>query len=193
MLFASLGMGPLIDRPTRISATGSATLLDHIYSNQRHLTGFIIESDVSDHYCTGLYPDKFNKRKHIPTERIAPLHDNRSLKYLRKYLQCVNWESVTNDNSTSAFNKFNAIMEEANLICCPPVSTKLRSTPKELWFIPGLLRSRYVKEKLYRKCRQKNTPENWSKYRNYRNCYNRCLRSAKVRYYNQEFDKTGKN
>jgi hypothetical protein len=84
-------------------------------------------------------------------------------------------------------------MEEANLICCPPVSTKLRSTPKEPWFIPGLLRSRYVKEKLYRKCRQKNTPENWSKYRNYRNCYNRCLRSAKVRYYNQEFDKSGKN
>jgi hypothetical protein len=60
LTFAEMGLGPLIDQPTRIN-NKSATLIDHIYSSNHKLSGFILGTDISDHFTTGLYPDQFKQ------------------------------------------------------------------------------------------------------------------------------------
>jgi hypothetical protein len=60
MTFAELGLGPLIDQPTRTTFK-RATLLDQIYCSNRKLSGFILETDISDHFTVGLFHDKIFK------------------------------------------------------------------------------------------------------------------------------------
>jgi hypothetical protein len=62
LTFAEMGLGPLIDQPRRIN-NKSATLIDHIYSSNRKRSDFILETDISDHFTTGFYPDQFKKLK----------------------------------------------------------------------------------------------------------------------------------
>jgi hypothetical protein len=47
--FAQLKLGPLIDIPTRCNKH-SSTLIDHVYASSKKLTGFVLETDISDHY-----------------------------------------------------------------------------------------------------------------------------------------------
>jgi hypothetical protein len=56
MHFSFIGMGPLIDRPTRVTAN-SANIIDHIYSNNCKVSGFILETDTTDHFTVGLVTD----------------------------------------------------------------------------------------------------------------------------------------
>jgi hypothetical protein len=60
MTFAELGLGPQIDQATRTKFK-SATLLDQIYCSNRKLSGFILETDISDHFTVGLFHDKIFK------------------------------------------------------------------------------------------------------------------------------------
>ncbi len=67
-LFSS-GFLPIIVKPTRITAS-SATLIDHIYTNNVTATGHsgIIVTDVSDHFGT-FYMTRSNVRKHHPKNK----------------------------------------------------------------------------------------------------------------------------
>jgi hypothetical protein len=93
----------------------------------------------------------------IDISRTAPLHDPRSLTYLRTFLRCVDWRPVLEDDTPTPLATFDALLNEANLICCPPTTKTLKNRHIEPWFTRGFMRSRFVKEKLHRHARQKNT------------------------------------
>jgi hypothetical protein len=93
--------------------------------------------------------------KSTDISRTAPLHDPRSLTSLRTFLQCIDWRPVLEDNTPTAFASFDALLNEANLICCPPTTKILKTRPIEPWFTRGFMRSRFVEEKLHRQARQK--------------------------------------
>jgi hypothetical protein len=107
---------------TKVVKMDRFTLLSSKTESNRKLSGFILETDISDHFTTGLYPDQFKKLKSTDISRTAPRHDPRSLTYLRTVLQCVDWRPVLEDNTQTAFATFDALLNEANLICCPPTT-----------------------------------------------------------------------
>jgi hypothetical protein len=87
--FAALGMGHTIDQPTRISEK-SATLIDNIFTSDRCMSGFILQTDITDHMILGICPKIGVKHEtHRLSEKTysAPLQDTRSVSYLRDYLK----------------------------------------------------------------------------------------------------------
>lgn len=185
--FCGLEMGPLIDKPTRVTSN-SSSLIDQIFCQRRDLTGFIMESDCSDHYTTGMRARKKDYKTKITQEVCAPLQDPRSLNYLKQFLSCVNWSPVLNDNSIRSFDSFESIMQEATQICCPVTAKAAATAPKEPWFSRGLMTSRFKKEKLHKLARKskKNSLE-WAQFKLFRNLYYRTIRAAKIRHYKQSF------
>jgi hypothetical protein len=183
--FAQLKLGPLIDIPTQYKKH-SSTLIDHVYASSKKLTGFVMEADISDHYTVGLHTDQFQKTKQ---ERSREASMQLLLGYLKQYLRCQDWSTVLNDNTINAFSTFELILAEAYNLCCPVTSKTLKTRPLEPWFTPGLLKSRYTKEKYHRIARKKNTVKTWDIFHKYRNVYKRIILTAKILYYGKEFTK----
>jgi hypothetical protein len=103
--FASLGMGHTKDQPTRICEK-SATLIDNIFTSDRCMSGFILQTDITDHMTLGICPKigvKHETHKLSEKNYLAPLQDTRSLSYPRDYLKTAKWESVTSHLSVNAF------------------------------------------------------------------------------------------
>jgi hypothetical protein len=119
-----------------------------------------------------------------------PLQDKSSLDYFKRYLECVNWDIVLNDNSTAAFVSFDKIISDANQICCPTIRKVLSNSPIEPWFSKSMLRSRATKEKLYKKAKSSGDTVKWQFYKRFCNVYNRVIRASKLKYYTTEFSKS---
>ena len=82
----SIGLYPLVDRPTRIS-NHSFSLIDNIFTNvtNHKVTGGILVSDITDHlpifvFCTHPNPNrvdqKSNVKKRIINETLSSLSHN---------------------------------------------------------------------------------------------------------------------
>jgi hypothetical protein len=50
--FCAAGLGPLIDRPTRITQN-SQSCIDYVFSNIRGATGFVLDCYIADHLAHG--------------------------------------------------------------------------------------------------------------------------------------------
>ena len=86
-VFAERGLGSLIDIPTRLFKK-SATCIDHIYTDIKSTTSYVIENDISDHYTIALtLNSKSTKDKSLPETYNSPLHDDRSLNFLKDYFK----------------------------------------------------------------------------------------------------------
>jgi hypothetical protein len=147
--FASLGMGHTIDQPTRICEK-SATLIDNIFTSDRCMSGFILQTDITDHMTLGICPkigEKHETHKLSEKTYSAPLQDTRSLSYLRDYLKTAKWESVTSDLSVNAFTTFQSKIKEATSICCPLTEKTFKAKPIEPWYSLCLLNSKYTLSK----------------------------------------------
>jgi hypothetical protein len=75
--FCAIGLGQLINQPTRITQT-TATCIDHVFSSVRGTSGFILEADIADHLVVGIFPASKTKtkkflKKYSPHFRI-PAH-----------------------------------------------------------------------------------------------------------------------
>ena len=190
--FAEKGLYPLINNPTRIHRN-VGTCIDHAYAANRSFSGFIIETDITDHYTIGLKIEKQKKLKNKNKTIRRPMHDPRSIDYLKQYLRCVNWSEVCEDKTVTAFEKFERILEEGMNICCPIETKDIKNKITiEPWYTDGLLTSRKTKEKLLKDHRKQKTDLTWNNLRTYRNVYNRTIRAAKKIYYDRQF-KMAKN
>lgn len=179
-----LGVPNLIHNPTRITDK-SSTAIDLIFTNDRQAEAGIIETDITDHLTT--YISLFTKREAL-SHRLMPLHDFRSLNYLKDMLKCIKWESVTGCDTIEAFDIFESILHDARDICCPN-EQKFNKKVKfnEPWFSRGLRVSRAHKERLFSKTRHKKGTQNWLKYIEYRRVYNNLCKKAKIEFYFSEF------
>ena len=191
-VFAERGLGSLIDIPTRIFKK-SATCIDHIYTDIKSSASFVIENDISDHFTVSLtLNSKATKNKSLPETYDAPLHDERSLDYLKQYFRAygksTEWKEILNCKTPEAFDLFEKVLREAILICCPTVTKNRSKIPINPWFTPELIELRAEKEKLHRKARTKRTDESWEAYRETNKWYNKECRKAKNEYYAEQIN-----
>ena len=191
-VFAERGLGSRIDIPTRFFKK-SATCIDHIYTDIKSATAFVYENDISDHYTTCItLNNKATKTKSLPETYRSPLHDDRSLEYLRDYLKAygksTKWKEVLSCKTPKAFDIFETILKEAIQICCPTVLKNRSKIPINPWFSPDLIKRRSEKEKLHRKARTNKSDENWEAYRTINKQYNKECRKAKNDYYAEQID-----
>lgn len=180
-----LGLPNLIANATRITEK-SSTALDLIITNENVAEAGIIETDITDHLTTYL---TILTKKEALSSKMMPLHDIRSLNYLKNLLKCIDWSPVLNDNSDESFKTFEKILHESRDICCPnEEKLNIKARPNEPWFSRGLRVSRKTKEKLFTKTRKKKGTPNYEKYITYRRIYNNLCKKAKIEYYFREFN-----
>ena len=187
----------IIDIPTRENKR-TQTTIDHIYTNMKSARSFVYTTTISDHYTTAATINAKNpKSKTRPETLERPEHNERSFGYLKDYLKAIRkstmWEEILSCNGIEVFDRFEKILNEALLICCPIVKKNKRKIPINPWMTLELLEMRAQKEKLLRKARQKRTDAAWESFKTYNKEYSKKCREAKTTYYKNEFDKNKYN
>ena len=184
----SLGLIPLITKPTRISKE-SATLIDHIYTNKINssATSGIILTDIADHF--GVFTLLSNN---IP-KKSSPSIEYRSFKnenttYFNQLLSNYEYANVMNiDEVNEAYANFidvytNCFEQAFPLKKTNPQNKYIR---KEPWMTDGLLVSSNHKKKLFKIKLHKPTDINILRYKNYCTVFNSVRRKRKKIYYTE--------
>ena len=108
------GFVPLITKPTRIFRS-SATLIDHIYSNNipSDSQSGIIVTDVADHF--GIFHTVRNKTKHLQNlQKKSRIFSDTNLALFKQYLDQSDFSSIlTIDNPNNAYETFIDLYKQA--------------------------------------------------------------------------------
>ena len=166
-------MLPKITRPTRITPH-SATLIDHIYSNdnrptsQNDISGIII-TDVADHFGTFHI---VSKCKQTPVQTYSQIRQMKTenISKFNNILANADYSSILlADCPNYAYHSFIEIYTNAFNQACPVKSIK---TPKiyiklEPWVTNGTLTSSLTKSKLLKKKLKKPTEQNINTFKKY--------------------------
>ena len=192
----SCGFLPVILKPTRITHS-SATLIDHIYTNDIANPGIssIILTDVADHLGTAYFTKlKLNRRSVKPIKRR--LFSERNIATFKHKLLNGNFDNIKNLNCPDeAYSKFMELyldyFNESFPLCeFKPNSNNLKREP---WFNDDLLVSAKLKNKLYSKKLKKPTEPNIERYKDHLREYNKQKRITKNSYYRTMLDKNKHN
>ncbi len=187
----------IISKPTRI-ANKSATIIDHIITSSINPThkSVILTSKISDHFPVIYFPDlcinATPKPEFVESRDFSFLNLDR----FRANLLNLNWNSVIESNDTqTAFNNFSTLFFNLYDLYFPIVCKKFDVNYHRLenWMTRGILISR--KEKI-RLCNiSLNHPSIYtkSKFKTYRNLYNKVICTAKKIYYEAELVKHQSN
>ena len=191
----SQGFLPKITRPTRITPH-SATLIDHIYSNdnrptfQNNISGIII-TDVADHFgtfhivskCKQTPVQTYSKIRQMKTDNILKFNNILANEYYTSVLlaDCPNY----------AYHNFMEIYTNAFNRACPIKSIK---TPKNIFFIikrepwvtNDILTSSLTKSKLLKRKLKKPTEHNINAFKKYCMVFDKVKKMAKESYFNSE-------
>ena len=147
------GYLPVITKPTRVT-DHSATLLDHIYSNNKSLnyTSGIVITDVADHFGT-FYVSR--KKAHVKVSNIKYIRQMKAENFIHfnQLLAATDFSPVLAcDCPNEAYNKFICVYDNAFNIALPTKRIKLlrKYIKREPWMTQGLLNSSLNKSKLLR-------------------------------------------
>ena len=173
MMF-SLGLYPLIDKPTRIT-DHSATLIDNIFTNEldSKINSGLLISDISDHlpiFEVCKYPDinRISNQKHTLIRQT----DKSCIDALKNELILHNWDGVMGSTDVNiAYDNF--IKTFVNLYDkhCPVknICSNINVNKIKPWFTTGLRNACKKKNNLYRKflqCRKKSAEDRYKVYKN---------------------------
>lgn len=180
----------LITTPTRCTASGQASLIDHALSNL--LTSpdaGVIEVSITDHYPVFV---RLNFVSHENDVCLTRKKVNTSL--FVELISNSDWSAVTNvTHPEVAFDELCAIITRA-LAASSSITTckKNTSTPYSPWMTFSLLRCLRKKDNLYKKTKRQpfNLPLK-IRFRNYSNTLARLLKDAKRRFYENEVHRAG--
>lgn len=136
----SLGMYPLIDRPSRITCT-SATLIDNIFTNELqhdHISGLLI-NDTSDHLP--VFSIKKCNLERNPVKKFIMIRNNNkeAINAFGKALEEKIWDEVYENNDTNeCFNTFLDYFTKCYNEHCPIRKVKISNKKKyKPWFTNG--------------------------------------------------------
>ena len=173
----SLGLYPLIDKPTRITAY-SATLIDNIFTNELDSTissGLII-NDISDHlpiFAICKYKDV--QRTQSPKFRLIRKTSDSCIAALKDGLLTSNWDNVTNEEDVNmAYNHFIERFQTSYEKCCPVKKVRV----DVINGYKGLCNACRKKKNLYNKFLQNRTNTAEMKYKAYKNKLTPVLRNC---------------
>ena len=185
----SIGLYPLIDRPTRI-INHSFTLIDNVFTNvtNHRVTSGILVSDITDHlpifvFCTYPNPNradqKFNVKKRIINENTLLSLSNNLAE------EC--WDNVFRSADVdTAYGEFMTTFSKQYNICCPMKTVRNSFTRRDKpWITNGLKNACHKKNRLYKQflCSRSHTCE--EKYKTYKNKLTSILRTAEKEYYSK--------
>ena len=197
LLDLTMGLGylQLISKVTRIQGE-SATLLDHIFSNDNLVNtsaGVIIDS-YSDHFII-FSSLNFEKNKPEHSAGFSRCMKPESINNFKAALNNLSWADVLDKNCpNAAYDSFWETFSTLFDIFFPLHQVKFNKNihPLNPYMTPGLMVSRRRKLKLYRLSKSKPTPENIRKFQIYRNIYNKTCRKSKQMYFEKKiYDSKG--
>ncbi len=184
----SAGLLPTMTKPTRI-VHDKATLIDNIYvdnANASNSVSAIILADMSDHLPCLLLLDKKCKKQQGPVTTTKHSLSALNIEKIKSDLVTTDWTFLSTLNVEDSFKAF---IEKVNLILDKYAPLKTKTIPskyiiRDKWMTPGLLKSSFVLDKMYKKCigKSKDSIEH-ADYVTYRNRYNSLKRFAKKKYY----------
>ena len=188
-LATSFGLIQCINRATRI-ADNSATLIDlcllkNLLPNL--LFSGVLAIDIADHFGTfvAIRTDKIKKRKDAPTKKRL-INPTTKLSFFN-CLSALDWNEVTNlECPDLAYQRFYGIFIKFYLINFPLTLCNQSNKdfiPKQPFMTQGMLRCRSKKEELARAAKASPTPNLIEIYKNYRNIYNKTIKTASKIYY----------
>ena len=195
-LFAN-GFLPIIVKPTRITVS-SATLIDHIYSNNVTATGHsgIIITDVSDHFGTfyithskdGNKPPKNKNRKRIFSENNI---DTFKINLSHTDFSTI-FQTMCPDD---AYNEFMKLYIDAFNISFPMVETrpKNKHMKQQPWITTGLIESSKTKAKLFSRKLSTPSDHNIKAYKDFNIIHKRLTRRMKASYYQNILEENKNN
>ena len=187
---------PLITLPTRIKQQ-SATLIDHIWTNQicsNYNTGIIINS-LSDHFPVFYIEETKQPKAKLP-ETVTRNINCKTIPPFCKLLQSTSWHNVVNEsNPKIAFDNFFEKINGVRDISFPEIKMKpkVNRFKHSPFMTKGLLVSHKRKERLFAKKVKNPSDINLNKFKVYNTIYNKVRRSAKIKYYDNQFNKFIKN
>ena len=183
----SLGLYPLIDRPSRIT-NQSSTLIDNIFTNAKeynNVSGLLV-NDITDHlpifaFCD--YPDLKRQEKKLHTKKRV-INKN-TIDLLADNLSEVDWDNVLNLSEVDlAYNAFLSTFVHLYNQCCPIRLVKHSSCKNDKpWLTNSLRNACHKKKLLYKKCLRSRTLTAEQKYKLYKNKLTTILRFAEKSYY----------
>ena len=158
----------------------------------------IIVSDLSDHFVllsSFSTSDKLKKPKPSPFFFKRILSDN-NINSLRDALRLNNWDEVhSQTNVNSAFSLFISKFIELYDTHCPLKEFKFnkKHMPINDFMNDALLKCRSFKQYLFRLKQTTKTAENITRYKHYKNRYNKAVRRARVHNYHSQIKSAGRD
>ena len=180
---------PTITRPTRICQS-TATLIDNIFMSRnlhKYFESAIILDDISDHLplLVLLKQTKLLDNKPINVES-RKLNEN-TIMLIKQKLFHVNWTRLLNaTNCSENFDIFSSKLNKIMDSVSPLVKVKISAKRKycEPWMTRGLEISSHCKLCLYKETLKATAMcKDITRYKEYRNMYNRIKRCLKLHYY----------
>jgi hypothetical protein len=155
----------------------------------------ILTKRISDHFPFVTFTCA-NKRDIKKTEcTIRDLSDTNIARF-KDTLSRLSWDTVTNDpNPDSAFTNFLDTFKDIHNLHFQPRTVKFNKNLHKIepWLTKGILTSRRNKLNLEKQHARNPTVENWNLFKNYRNLYNKVIRTSKKQYYNEALINNSKN
>ena len=168
-LFSDLGLVSLVN--TRTHKAGN--ILDLILTNRQDLIKNVsIEPDVlcpSDHYTLTFKLHKARNRKKTVRKRVF-VYSKGDWVSVNRDLGNTNWPQIlSSNNMTENLNTFKSIVDITLRKYIPVVNIKSRGEPK--WFDSEIREMSRVKDRLRKRARESQVPEDQEAFKNYRALY----------------------
>ena len=189
----SNGYLQLINHPTRVSNhvnQNSASLIDHCWTNNisRSYKSGLINTYISDHFPIFHFLSA-KKIKQSPKTFITRDFSATNIEIFKDNLSNIDFTNVIQENNAQLsydyfhdkfFSLYDVIFTEKEI-------KFNRNVHKiEPWMSTGLLTSRQQKNKLSKIFSRRPTPENYDKFKVYKNMYNKLIRAMKKLYYHNQ-------
>jgi hypothetical protein len=192
----SNGCIQIVAKPTRICNT-AASCIDHFITKCKMdvFNTKILLSNISDHLPIFFNTDyvKLNtKHKNIVTRDFS---ENNIQRFATQLAMC-DWTPISNSNDPEiAFNLFTDQFNHVHTQFFNPITIRFNKNvhKREKWMTVGLLKSRINKLNLAKICYTEPSAVNKSKYKDYRNLYNKLIRISKKMYYERVLNENIRN
>ena len=192
-LITSNGYMPCIDKPTRIAAsTNSATLIDNLYIRGavKVTESFVMSSSISDHLPIMILTDSFQNESSKSVSFTTRKFTSRTYERIESELMSIDWHNTDDLSANEAYDYLASKLLSLIDIHAPlkTITVSRKNFRREPWFTRALQNSSKRLSKLYKDyINNKSNQELHTRFKEYRNLYNKTKRLAKSQYYMEQF------
>ena len=184
----SLGLHPLITRPTRITSH-SKTLIDNIYTTDvtSCIQSGLIINDMTDHLPIFQITEYKHNKKMPIIFNSKRLNNESNINTLINDLVKADWKEIyDSDDINCMYNSFTEKITELYHSNCPIVYEKVkRKRPDKPWMTNGLKNACRKKNLLYKEFLKTRTNVSEEKYKKYKNKLTAILRRCEKQYFTE--------